>query len=129
MADESGTKTCPSARCETGATLLGIVNAAGEVSLLGNTMAIDETFVQTAQTGRSPEQRFRFANKCVKSGCTQWTGTRCGVIDNVLNQIEEKYWKENLPSCAIRPTCRWFSQSGADACRVCTYVITDTIDM
>jgi hypothetical protein len=30
-----------------------------------------------------------------------------------------------LPRCSIRANCRWFDQQGADACRVCPFVITD----
>ena len=30
-----------------------------------------------------------------------------------------------LPRCAIRRTCRWFAQRGADACAVCPRVVAD----
>jgi hypothetical protein len=117
-------KKCPSATMEVGASLLGIVNSQGEVDFLANEILINDAFIESAKQGRTPEQRFRFSNKCIESGCKQWTGTRCAVVDNVLNDIEGKYWKENLPNCSIRSNCRWFDQSGADACKVCTYVTT-----
>lgn len=117
---------CPSARCEDGATLLGIVQKNGKVAFLGGDLTIDEEFVERAHRGRAPEKRFRFANSCVECACRQWTGTRCGVIDNVLDLAKEDDAAESLPRCGIRPQCRWFQQSGPQACAVCELVVTDT---
>jgi len=131
-ADDRGAlgHSCPSARCEPGATLLGIVEADGRVGYITPALQIDEKFVEQAQRGRAPEKRFRFAGTCVEGGCAQWTGTRCGVIDRALaaDVVEPplKAAREPLPQCAIRSSCRWFAQSGADACRVCPLVTTDT---
>ena len=44
----------------------------------------DADFVRDAHRGRSPETRFRFAQPCAESRCSQWTGSRCGVIDQAL---------------------------------------------
>ena len=129
---EAGTRelSCPSARCEPGATLLGVVQADGTVGYITPGLTIDDDFVATARQGRAPEKRFRFAGACVESGCKQWTGTRCGVIDRVLEAdlepAEPVAGRSSLPHCSIRSACRWFAQSGADACRVCPLVITDT---
>jgi hypothetical protein len=117
-------RTCPSAPCAPGATLLGIVNADGTVGYLSTPMQIDADFVAQAKQGRAPERRFRFASTCVQSGCKQWTGSSCGVIERVLDQAPPPV--AALPHCAIRSTCRWFSQSGAAACGVCPLVVTDT---
>ncbi len=122
--------SCPSARCEPGATLLGIVDRDGRVAPLRTPLVIDESFVKTAAAGRSPERRFRFANRCVESACRQWTGKGCGVIDRVIAVLEQevKVSAEDtagLRPCAIRATCRWFHQRRAAACAACTYVVTD----
>jgi len=120
-------RTCPSAPCEPGATLLGVVNADGSVGYLTPPLQIDDDFVQRAKQGRDPERRFRFANTCVEGGCKQWTGTRCGVIDRALaDGVGNDAARAGLPHCAIRSTCRWFAQSGADACGACPLVVTDT---
>src|SRR4051794_5199030 len=123
--------TCPSARCEPGATLLGVVGADGTVGYVTPQLTVDEAFVVQARRGRAPEKRFRFAGGCVESGCAQWTGSRCGVIDRVLDgglvEAPEPGARGALPHCAIRPGCRWFEQSGAEACGVCPLVITDTL--
>lgn len=117
---------CPSAPCRPGAILLGLVQGDGTVCLADELIVIDETFVEEANKGRSPEKRFRFAGSCLRSACGQWTGTRCGVIDAVLRIVPRT--EQNgvaLPRCSIREQCRWFSQSGAEACAVCPLVITD----
>ena len=120
----AGELTCPSSRCEPGATLLGVIEADGTVGYITPRLTIDEAFVERAHEGRRPESRFRFAGQCVESGCRQWTGTRCGVIDRVMGAGLEPR-AGGLPRCAIRSSCRWFAQAGAEACAVCPLVITE----
>ena len=90
MSDE---KLCPSARCAPGATLLGIVGNGGVVGYVRPQIEIDEAFVEIAEQGRTPEKRFRFASSCVEGDCVQWTGSRCGVIDEVLESNAEDFVK------------------------------------
>lgn len=117
---------CPSARCQSGSVLLGIVETDGHVSFLGREkIIIDEQFVQIAKKGRPPEKRFRFANTCIKSGCKQWTDGRCGVIDSIFRFYPKQPETPDLPICSIRQHCRWYKQSGSHACAVCPDVITD----
>ena len=94
---------------------------------LRTAMEIDEGFVAEAERYGSPEARMRFAAPCATSGCSQWTGSRCGVIDKVMDFLEaEKVpLRADLPPCAIRATCRWYDQSGARACKGCELVTTD----
>jgi len=114
--------SCPSAPLYENSKLLGIVNVEGEVDILSYPIDLDENFAESALAGRTPEKRFRFTNKCVKSACQQWNGESCGVVKIVLEKIEEKYWKTELPTCGIRDTCRWFFQEGSNACKVCPLV-------
>ncbi len=123
---EPQSKSCPSAPCTEGAKVLGVINEDREVQFLNFPLPVTDGFIKSVAEAGDPEKRFRFSNKCVKSGCSQWTGTRCGVIDKVMDGIESRYWKNHLPDCSIRDTCRWFSQNGADACRVCPLVVTDS---
>jgi hypothetical protein len=127
--------TCPSAPCKEGALLLGIVLADGRVAFAQDRMVVDKAFVEhaTAAGSHPPETRFRFGSPCARGACHQWTGSRCGVIDAVLDEIQSQAivpgndtLDAELPGCAIRPTCRWFEQSGAAACHVCDLVVTDT---
>ncbi len=125
MKDES--KTCPSSRFSKGAYLIGIKNEQEEMDMLATPVKITAELygqMHSSAAGTKPEKTLRVANKCVESGCKQWTGTKCGVIDNVLQSIEEKYLKDQLPECAIRSTCRWYAQRNIEACRACSLVTT-----
>lgn len=119
-------KTCPSARAAPGATLLGIRGPDGRIANMRTPLPVTETFLDAA--GDAPETRMRFASKCETSGCAQWTGTRCGVIDNVLEHLEAAKVpvRDTLPPCPIRGTCRWHAQTGVRACYACELVTTDT---
>jgi hypothetical protein len=123
--NEKETILCPSYRCEDGAILLGIVQADGHVAYAAERLVVDQHFVEQASLGRTPEKRFRFSGGCVEQNCKQWTGDRCGVIDNVLIDLGANFAAADLPQCSIRSDCRWFKQSGAAACRVCPEVITE----
>jgi hypothetical protein len=118
-------RTCPSSSCEPGAKLIGVVNADGTIGYVSPPLEIDEDFVGRALSGRTPERRFRFAGPCVEGRCGHWTGSRCGVIDTVMTTPERPPVPDRLPLCGIRTTCRWFAQSGAEACAVCPLVVTD----
>lgn len=122
---DADTILCPSANCRDGALLVGIVMPDGRVAFTSERIVVDEEFVQIARRGASPEKRFRFGSTCVKGACAQWTGERCGVIDEVLQTFEPRGAPAELPDCSIRAQCRWFEQSGAAACAVCPEVITD----
>ena len=120
-------RTCPSARCAPGNQLLGVKGSDGHVRHLRSSMTIDADFVETASAHGKPEARMRFSSPCATSGCAQWTGSRCGVIDHVLEHLEAARvpLANSLPLCPIRASCRWFDQTGETACRACSMVITD----
>ena len=119
---------CPSARCEPGAVLLGIVGPDNRVGYVTPRLTVDEDFVAAAQSARTPEKRLRFAQPCIESGCRHWQG-RCQVADGAVELDEAKAEASGpLPRCSIRPDCRWFAQLGARACRACPFVVTDVRD-
>lgn len=121
------TLLCPSARCEPGALLLGIVQANGEIAFTPDRIEIDDDFVKTARHGRTPESRFRFASHCRQGGCERWRDGRCGVVDAIVTEAGESDFAgvAELPNCSVRDSCRWFAQSGAGACGICPLVITE----
>ncbi len=96
----------------------------GRVAYARNRVVIDEDFVAVAKQGDAAEKRFRFSSLCVEKGCAQWDGSKCGVIEKLLDLAPDL--GDVLPECSIREECRWFEQRGAEACRVCPYVITDS---
>ena len=109
--------------------LLGIVGSNGIVGYVQPAVPVDREFVEEARRRGEPERRFRFAQPCLEGGCKQWTGSRCGVIDRVLDAkpgSDDVALTAGLPECSIRPNCRWFAQVGASACAVCPLVITDS---
>lgn len=122
-------KSCPSATCSKGASLLGVVNDDHTVTLLDVPLKVDDEFIKKSHEFGQPERRLRFTDKCVKSGCGQWTGHSCGVMDELADlngHIKDD--DEPLPPCFIRRTCRWFSQEGGRACKICLFVVTESRD-
>lgn len=130
MADEQKTSRqllCPSSLCIDGAFLIGVIGSKGKVAAyLNPAPRIDKEFVKKAHQGRVPEQRFRFASPCQESACVHWTGNKCGIIDHAKSAAQETQTdigtKKLLPKCAVRSKCRWFAQTGSDACHVCPHV-------
>jgi len=126
---ENKSKTCPSAKFSKGAYLLGIRNEENQMDILEDPIKItDEIYKKFEEAQTKPEKTLRVANKCIESGCNQWTGEKCGVIDDVLVRVEENYLKDQLPECGIRSTCRWYSQEGSKACQGCPLVTTYSED-
>jgi len=127
--NEPPNTVCPSSTCRPGAKLFGIVLPDGHVALTSECIEVDREFAQIAHEGRPPEQRFRFASGCMEGACRQWTGKQCGLIDRLVaeheRQLGEVIPPVSLPECPIRPECRWYSQRGAQACSVCSLVVTD----
>ncbi len=122
---------CPSSPCKEGAVLLGIVLADGSVAFATDRIVVDKGFVQNAtrEGNNPPETRFRFSSPCAQGACRQWNGSRCGVIDSVMTDIQNAGYRPDdaiLPACSIRQDCRWFQQTGAAACAVCDIVVTET---
>lgn len=119
---------CPSASPDKDALLLGVVNAGGQVDILPRPLPVTEAFLENvAQQRGAPAQHFRFVNKCVKSGCAQWSSGQCGVIATLmrLNADLPEPPLNALPRCEIRLRCRWHRQHGPRACVLCPYVVTD----
>ena len=117
-------KLCPSARCEPGAILLGMVGQDDQVAYITPAMRVTERFVEIAQAKGRPEERFRFAQPCACDGCGHWQDERCGVADTLVALCEPAE-AEHLPKCSIRADCRWFDQRGVEACRICPLVVRD----
>jgi hypothetical protein len=138
-------KSCPSAPCIEGALLLGVRTGAGRLAYVQPPTRIDSAFVAIAHERGRPESRFRFSLPCIEAGCSQWNGSGCGLVDLLMGDeppapastpvgvlAAEPAAPSNpstpsrgLPACAIRRSCRWYHQRGADACAVCPMVVAD----
>jgi hypothetical protein len=138
-------KSCPSAPCIEGALLLGVRTGAGRLAYVQPPTRVDSAFVATAHERGRPESRLRFSLPCIEAGCSQWNGNGCGLIDLVMDDerpapaptpvgelaaestvpTDPPAPSRGLPACAIRRTCRWYHQRGAEACAVCPLVVAD----
>lgn len=117
---------CPSNKAKNGSELLGVRQDDGTVAILPQTLPVDEDFIRKASLdGMEPEKKFRFTNKCVESGCQQWTGKGCGVVEQVIQFLDHLPVKDAIPECPIRPSCRWHLQKGPSACKVCPFIISE----
>ncbi|MEO6902626.1 MAG: hypothetical protein ABI315_05675 [Bacteroidia bacterium] len=124
--NEGKSIACPSSRATQVSSLLGIRQEDGTIAILPQVLPVDSNFIQIGQQDPVPlEQRFRFTNKCVENGCKQWTGKGCGVVDGIIQSIDQIKNTNILVPCSIRPSCRWFLQKGDQACRICPYVLTE----
>jgi hypothetical protein len=119
-------KACPSAYCEEGALLLGVMTPSGKLAYVQPPTRIDAVFVARAQALGRPEARFRFSAPCREAQCPQWTGEGCAVVDMALDTTDvADSPPASLPACAIRRTCRWYSQRGGAACAGCPLIVAD----
>ena|SRR5690242_17949616 len=116
---------CPSSRYTESARLLGVRQEDGKVSILPDPLQVDESFGQYLSEDLKPEQSFRFVNKCMESGCKQWTKKGCGIAIRAISFLDQVNPVEELPACSIRKECRWHQQEGSAACKICPYIITD----
>lgn len=116
---------CPSATAEPGAILLGVIQGDGRVGYVSTPLRVDEDFVRRVEAEGNPAKRYRFAAPCIEAGCAHWQDGRCEVSDAVAAHVAERAPEEALPHCSIRSSCRWYRQSGGEACRSCALVLTD----
>jgi hypothetical protein len=125
-------RTCPNAPADArGAVLIGIVGADGLIKAVTPALPVTPALAEAAAR-RDGGAGLRFATRCVEDGCGRWEpqARRCGVADALLADPALKPLEptadERLPVCAIRRTCRWFSQAGGSACRRCPIVVGTT---
>jgi len=130
----SRTKACPSAVGQEGALLLGVMTPGKRVAFVHPPTRIDAEFAARLRAEGRPEARFRFSASCAESGCPQWTGHGCWVVDRALDvdrlaettDAVSALQGTQLPACGIRSSCRWFFQRGPEACAVCPLIVADT---
>lgn len=113
---------CPSYYPSKKAKAIGMANKDGIVNFFEKPLAVDEEFIQEAQTNVDLESKFRFSGPCVNKSCKQWSNNKCGLI-NELEKILENIPKQSAPkSCSISNSCRWRLQEGDKACLTCVFV-------
>ncbi|MGE0813035.1 MAG: hypothetical protein AB7O28_14235 [Vicinamibacterales bacterium] len=73
-----------------------------------------------------PAAVFRATAPCAESRCGHFDGRRCRLGARVRAHLASA--ADDLPTCAIRASCRWFREQGAEVCRRCAFVVTETAD-
>jgi hypothetical protein len=110
------------------------MTGSGRLAYLPIPVSVDAAFAAMLRKPGRPESRYRFSEPCAEGRCPQWTGSACGVIDHLLDERadtgpaaapEAHGAGPPLPACAIRRTCRWYSQRGAAACGICPEIVAD----
>ncbi len=117
--------TCPSAQPGgADARAFGVVGGTAEEPRIAYLKRDAEVGPETlAKLGDvDPTLVFRFAARCENGRCAQYAGGRCGLAQRIADQLAPVV--ELLPSCQIRPTCRWHHEIGAAACLRCPQVTT-----
>lgn len=72
--------------------------------------------------GIDPTRVFRYSARCENGRCAQYEGGRCSLAQRIVDQLAAVV--DDLPSCQIRDTCRWFAEQGGQACLRCPQVVT-----
>jgi hypothetical protein len=72
--------------------------------------------------GLDPVEAFRFAARCEEGRCGQFANGRCSLGQRLADALPPVV--DALPSCTIRPTCRWYAEQGREICFRCPQVVT-----
>lgn len=116
---------CPSAQPEwRDAVVIGVVGGTADqphVQHLEHPIPVTDELLRLAEPVQ-PTEVFRFAASCLGNGCGHFGESRCRLASKIVKMLPAA--DEDLPSCDIRPRCRWFTQEGHSACMRCPLVVT-----
>jgi hypothetical protein len=122
------TTLCPSAQPDwEDAKVIGVVGGtpeAPEAHYLQQALPVTDELLELAGPV-APAEVFRFAAPCKGSGCVHYSAeeSKCGLAEKTVRWVAAVV--DKLPSCSIRPNCRWWQQEGPAACRRCPQVVTN----
>jgi len=116
---------CPSAQPDMeDARIFGVVAGTAEQPRLAylkqSAVVTDEMLENLGDL--EPTQVFRYAARCEESKCAQFDKGCCSLGKRIADLLPPV--TESLPSCQIRPTCRWYVEIGGAACLRCPQVVT-----
>jgi hypothetical protein len=113
-----GKKSCPSAPFKEGHSVFGIFKD-DRLEFTDNLIKIDQQMVED-----SFKTEFRVSMKCVTKGCVNWNGKKCSVPDQMSYFLSPQADPSLYEKCSLKPTCRWFAENGAEACKMCPLIRT-----
>lgn len=119
--------SCPSAQPDwEGSVVLGVVLGTSESPRLAHLEVLQPVTVELMALAYpvEPTEVFRIAAPCLGTGCTHFNGTDCRLVQRLVTLLPPVV--EALPTCSLRPSCRWWQQEGKAACLRCPQVVTDS---
>jgi hypothetical protein len=120
-----GALLCPSAQPDMRhSRVIGVVGGTAQepsVSYLDEPQPVTDELLALAAPLNPPEV-YRFAAECEESKCCHFDGKDCRLATRIVQILPAVV--NALPTCRIRPECRWFQQEGRAACLRCPQVIT-----
>lgn len=116
---------CPSSRPEMpGSAAFGVVMGSVEqprVAYLDQALPVTAELLSLAGPV-TPTEVFRFAAVCAGGACQHFDGKDCSLASRIVERLPSAV--DELPECAIRDSCRWWLQEGAEACFRCPMITT-----
>lgn len=122
--DESALTWCPSGSPHAPeSVVLGVRSGDnGEVAYLAEPVPASEVLGAIPE-GIEPTRVLRFASHCV-SACGHRQGNDCTLVQRVLAVPAPHEETRSVPRCHLRSQCKWWTQSGVDACHRCPAIAT-----
>jgi hypothetical protein len=108
-----------------GALLVGVVGGSVEeprLAYLAEPLPVTREITVLSGTVK-PTEIFRFAAPCAGTACMHFDGKDCRLAQRIARSVPAVV--DDLPSCRIRPECRWWLQEGKAACLRCPMVVTE----
>lgn len=116
---------CPSAPPDAHrGVVLGVVLGTSDeprTSFLAEPLPVTEQVLELALPA-SPTEVFRFAAPCATNRCRHFDGETCRLVTRIVQRLPEIV--ADVPTCRIRPSCRWWAQEGRNACLRCPEIVT-----
>jgi hypothetical protein len=117
---------CPSAQPDMeGSVVLGVVSGTVEeprVAYLAEPQVVTDELLALSGPVK-PTEIFRFAAPCAESACQHFDGANCRLVKRTVDLLSAVV--TTLPSCRLRPNCRWWQQEGRAACLRCPQIVTE----
>jgi hypothetical protein len=116
---------CPSAQPDMeGARPFGVISGSAEATRIAffKKSALEAFDWRERFSGAEATRLFRFGARCEESRCTHFDGGSCSLGKRVAESLPAVV--DAMPTCLIRPHCRWHAEQGPQVCLRCPQVVT-----
>jgi hypothetical protein len=77
--------------------------------------------IQNMCSPATPAEVLRIATPCVRYRCKHFEKDKCTLAHRIVQILPPVV--DSVPSCRLRPSCRWWIQEGPSACLRCPQVV------